>query len=166
MAEAFVLGALLENLPLKTVLRLYEDETIRECVFSTAAIQSELHRDLTKCDAKYNAEKKLLALRSVLPSKGDVSLPQVASGIRSPGAAADLHVLIISFDYDHNRERFFRSSPSGAGSWGEGRVSEVTLAEAIHVSTRPAKLPTLPYAKGIDVRRGRTLESTILFRLG
>lgn len=133
---SIVLGALLENLQLETILRLFEEETIRRSIFSkTSCLEDQLLRDLTKFGPKYNAEKKLPALQSVLPEKGDVRLPNVAMGIRRPGAATDLSLLIIAFDYDRNRARFFRSSPSGGGSWGNGDACEDTLAEAIHAST-------------------------------
>jgi hypothetical protein len=95
----------------------------------------------------------LPALQRLLPNRGNVALSGAASGIRRAGASADVHLLIIGFDYDRNRATFFRSAPAGTGAkWGIGETSSVSLAEAIHASTNapvnyfdaPATFPDQP----------------------
>lgn len=150
---SIVLGALLENLPLNRILQLFEDEATRRTIFSKTdhVIDRVLH-DLTGFGPKYSAANKLPALERVLSSAGGTSLPKVVSGIRRPGAQTDLSILIVAFDYDRNRARFFRSSASGGASWGSGDAAEVTLAEAIDASTNapvdyfdaPAMFPEPP----------------------
>ncbi len=64
---------------------------------------------------------------------GDKPLPEAAKGIAGQ-SGADIRVLIVGFDYDRLRARFFRSVEA-AGKDGTGAATELTLAEAIHAST-------------------------------
>lgn len=133
---SIVLGALLENLTLGQILAFFEDEAARKSVFSkTESVGDRVLHDLTGLGPKYSAENKLPALQHVLAKKGNTSLDGVTAGLRRAGSNADLHLLIVSFDYDRNRAAFLRSAPATGSSWGSGETSDVTLAEAIHAST-------------------------------
>jgi uncharacterized protein len=150
---SIVLGALVENLTLGEILAFFQDEAKRKAIFSKSdSLGDRVLHDLTGLGPKYSAENKLPALQHVLPAKGNVPLDQVAIGLRRTGAAVDLHLLIVAFDYDRNRATFFRSSPTGGPSWGAGETSDVTLAEALHATTNapvnyfdaPATFPDHP----------------------
>ncbi|MGD1072564.1 MAG: patatin-like phospholipase family protein [Bryobacteraceae bacterium] len=141
---SIVLGGLVEGLPLARILDFFNDQTLRQTVFSpTHSFSDKALRDLTGMGPKYSAENKLAALQNVFPARGTLPLDQAVAGV---------HVLITSFDYDRNRATFFRSSPTGGDAWGTGETADVTLAEAIHASTNapvnyfdaPATFPDRP----------------------
>ena len=164
---SIVLGALVENLPLGKILAFFEDEETRKSIFSLAGLTDVLLHDLAENLAyfvpedsnlnltgivpRYSTTKKLPALRSILPSTGDVRLSEVAAGIPRHGSEA-VHLLITAFDYDLNRAVFFRSSKVKRPHWGASQASNVTLAEAIHASSnapvsyfdRPARFANDP----------------------
>lgn len=150
---SIVLGALVENLALTEILGFFEDQAMRESVFSpTHSVGDKVLHDLTGLGPKYSAENKLPALENVLPAKGILPLVSAASGVRRPGSNEDVHLLITGFDYDRNRAAFFRSSAAAGPEWGIGEAADVTLAEAIHASTNapvnyfdaPATFPDHP----------------------
>ena len=101
---------------------------------------------------KYETDKKLAGLMSALPQRGGWFLPQAAADVRSNSTGLPVHLLIIGFDYDRNRARFFRSAPATGAGWGDGDPAQVRLAEAIHASStapvlffdRPAEFPSEP----------------------
>jgi hypothetical protein len=133
---SIVLGGLVENLTLAGILAFFENETKRKSIFSpTTAWGDRILHDVTGLGPKYSATNKLPALQHTLPEKGNISLDQVVTGMRRPGAKEDLHLLIIAFDYDRNHAKFFRSAPTSGPGWGVGETTDITLAEAIHAST-------------------------------
>jgi uncharacterized protein len=150
---SLVLAGLVEDLKLREVLAYFEDERMRRSIFSpTRSFGDRVLRDLTKLGPKYSAQAKLPVLQRLLPKSGNVPLARVIEGIRRPGAAGDVHLLIVGFDYDRNRATFFRSAVASGPSWGTGDTADVTLAEAVHASTNapvnyfdePASFPDRP----------------------
>jgi len=150
---SIVLGGLVEGLSLSDLLDLFQDQARRESVFSpTRSFGDRVLHEVTGLGPKYSADNKLSALENALPAKGTVPLIRAAEGIRRPGSNADVHLLIVAFDYDRNRAAFFRSSPASGPAWGTGDTTDVTLAEAIHASTNapvnyfdaPAAFPDRP----------------------
>jgi len=136
---SLVLAGLVEDLSLSDLLGYFADEAKRRSIFSptTSPINLVL-QNTAGIGPKYSAEAKLPALEQLLPKSGDAMLSKVIEGVRRPGAAADVHLLIVGFDYDRNRAKFFRSAPTGgAGGLGAGAPSDVTLAEAVHASANP-----------------------------
>jgi uncharacterized protein len=96
---SIVLGGLVENLTLGDLLGLFENQTVRESIFSpTHDIGDKLLHDLTQLGPKYSAANKLPALENALPVKGPVPLTQAAAGVRRTGANQDVHLLITAFD--------------------------------------------------------------------
>jgi hypothetical protein len=133
---SIVLGCLLENFTLAQILAFFNNEGQRKAVFSpTNSVEDRLLHDLTGLGPKYNTKNKLPALRKVLVNTGDQFLATAVAGIRRPGADADLHALMIGFDYDRNRAAFFRSADASGPEWGQGSRADVTVAQAIHAST-------------------------------
>jgi hypothetical protein len=133
---SIVLGCLLENFTLAAILAFFNDEAQRKAIFSpTKSVEDHVLHDLTGLGPKYDTENKLVALRKVLADTGDQPLGTAVAGIRRAGADADLHALIIGFDYDRNRAVFFRSANASGAEWGEGSQANITVAQAIHAST-------------------------------
>ena len=148
---SIVLGGLVEDLTLGEILAFFQDQTKRESVFSpTHSFGDQVLHDLTGLGPKYSAENKLPALQSVFPTTGRLPLDRAVAGVRRSNI--DVHLLIVGFDYDRNRAKFFRSVAASGPAWGTGDATDVALAEAIHASTNapvnyfdaPAAFPDHP----------------------
>lgn len=153
---SLVLGGLVENLTLEALREYFRDETKRRSIFSrTSSFGDRLLSEVTGLGPKYSAEAKLPALERLMPQTGDTPMTEVVKDIKGPGGK-DVHLLIVGFDYDHNRATFFRSAAAEAtgsaterAKWGSGAPATATLAQAIHASTNapvnyfdgPADLP-------------------------
>jgi patatin-like phospholipase len=133
---SLVLGGLVEDLKLRDLVNYFEDEIKRKSIFSrTSSWGDRALHCLTGLGPKYSAENKLPAIQALLPKRGTATLAQAPAGVHRTGFAGNVHLLIIGFDYDRNRARFFRSAPAAGPQWGQGEITNVTLAEAIHAST-------------------------------
>ncbi len=133
---SIVLGGLVENMPLGTLLNFFLSEEKRKTVFCRAfSVINALQRIFAGVGPKYSTEKKLKGLEAALPKRGKWLLHQAAADIRSNQSGKPVHLLIISFDYDRNRARFFRSAAASGPDWGKGDPAQVWLAESIHAST-------------------------------
>jgi hypothetical protein len=133
--SSLVLGGLIEDITLGDLLALFQDQARRSSIFSpTNSLGDRVLQELTGIGPKYSADNKLTAIQRLMPRRGNVPLPQAAAGIRRSGFAADIHLLITSFDYDRNRACFFRSAQASGQHWGVGETAGVTLAEALHAS--------------------------------
>jgi uncharacterized protein len=146
---SLVLAGLVEDLPLTAILQYFLDEDDRRSIFSpTSKLGDDFLRLALGIGPKYSATAKLPAIEHLLPKTGDVSLAGCMDKINGPNGAP-VHLLIVGFDYDHNRAVFFRSAKAGSPDWGEGQPTSVTLAGAVHASTNapvnyfdePAQLP-------------------------
>ena len=141
---SIVLGCLVENMALGEVLDFFLSLQKRKSVFV-----EKFHLPYTP---KYRTAAKLDGLQASLPRRGEWLLPQAAADILSASTGRPVHLLIIGFDYNRNRGRFFRSAPAKGVSWGGGDPAQVQMAEAIHASTnapvlyfdKPAELPSEP----------------------
>lgn len=132
---SLVLGGLIENLPLKDLFGLFNDKARRETIFSpTRAWIRYVLRFVTGLGPKYSTRAKLPAILRALPQSVK-PLPASVAGIRREGRDADVHLLIVGYDYDRNRVKFFRSAPAVAPRFGKGLPADVTVAEALHAST-------------------------------
>lgn len=133
---SLVLGGLIEDLKLAELLGYFEDEAKRKSIFSpTHSWGDTALQDLTGIGPKYSTVDKLPAIERLIPKRGNIPLSQAASGVRRKGYPVDVHLLVIGFDYDRNRARFFRSANATGPQLGRGDAATVTLAEAIHAST-------------------------------
>jgi len=134
---SIVLGCLIENLTLGQIFDFFMDETKRQSVFSrTSSLADRVLEGVLGMGPKYSAEKKLPALQSVLPARGNMVLGDAVQGILGQrGTGENLRVLIVGFDYDRCRATFFRSAASNGPAYGTGAAADVTLAQAIHAST-------------------------------
>lgn len=142
---SIVLGGLLEDMTLGGLLGFFLSLEKRKSVFVPKAI----HLPGTP---KYQTEKKLAGLEAALPQCGGSMLADAAAEVHSAATGKPIHLLIVGFDYDQNRSRFFRSAPASGPQWGDGDLAQVHVAEAIHASTnapvlffdKPAQFPSEP----------------------
>jgi hypothetical protein len=141
---SIVLGGLVEDLSLQTMLDFFLSQDKRQSIF----VRKSLHLPGME---KYITTGKLAGLRAAFPKRCDVPLNAVARDI--PGhSGKPIHLLIAGFNYDRNRGKFFRSAPATRDGFGVGVPSTATLAECIHASSnapiryfdRPAELPSQP----------------------
>lgn len=132
---SLVLGGLVENLTLATLQDFFEDQAKRQAIFSpTKSMGDKALEAIAGIGPKYSADAKLPAIQSLIPDTGNLTLPDAAAAV---GRAGGIHLLIIGFDYDRNRAKFFRSAPAAADvpQLGNGAPADLTLAETIHAST-------------------------------
>jgi hypothetical protein len=133
---SIVLGGLLENQPLSTVLNDFMDEALRHSIFQPTTHILDWLISRTGFGPRYSSQRKLPPLQRLLPNSGGKPLTEVARGVRAANSEADVHILITGFDYDRSVAAFFRSKPVGSVEWGEGGASDdVELAQAIHASS-------------------------------
>ena len=146
---SLVMAGLIENLPLSELLGLFLDERKRKSIFSPSRmLGNDLLRAVAGIGPKYSAAAKLPAIERLLPRTGDRPLAAAGDGVTGP-AGKPVHLLVIGFDYDRSRAKFFRSQPATGPAWGEGAPATVTLAGAVHASTNapinyfdaPAEIP-------------------------
>ncbi|MGA3263318.1 MAG: patatin-like phospholipase family protein [Terracidiphilus sp.] len=133
---SIVLGGLVENMPLGTLLNFFLSEAKRRTVFyEEFNLVYAAERVFAGVGPKYSTEEKLKGLEAALPKRGKKSLPLAVADIVSSQSGKPVHLLITGFDYDRNRARFFRSASASGPDWGQGDPAQVLLAESIHAST-------------------------------
>ncbi|HTV06861.1 MAG TPA: patatin-like phospholipase family protein [Acidobacteriaceae bacterium] len=133
---SIVLGCLIENFTLQKTFDFFNTESLRKAVFSpTKSIVDRALHQVLGFGPKYDADSKLAALQHVLTTTGNIALPDAVKNLPAHNGSDPVHVLIVAFDYDHNRASFFRSRAVSRATWGTGEIADVTVAEAIHAST-------------------------------
>jgi len=147
-AGSIVLGALAENMSLDRLLGLFTTSGLlfpRESL-SLTRLYHWLTRRLFHVGPKYDTRKKLVRLRELLARFGSEKLIKIPELVRQSNGRLT-HFLIISFDYDWKRAKFFRSNAESLAN--TSGPTDATLAEAIHASSTapvnyfnaPARLP-------------------------
>ncbi len=147
---SIVLGGLIANMRLSEILGYFKDEKKRKSIFvhldATRNPVAAIVEKFFQMGPRYQADKKLEGLQSLLHPCGTVPLHQLAledSKYKLP------KIMICSFDYDLRRAVFFRSDPQSLAA-DQGRKDPPALAEAIHASSnasinyfdQPAVFPT------------------------
>jgi hypothetical protein len=103
---SLVLGGLIEDLPLAEIRSYFDDDRKRRAIFSpTHSWGDAALREVTGLGPKYDASAKLPAIEALMPRYGNSPLAGITQGVRR-GGGADVHVLIIGFNYDTSRPRF------------------------------------------------------------
>jgi hypothetical protein len=134
-AGSIVLGGLVEDVTLDSLLNYFMDAANRHAIFSpTNSVVDKALANLLGIGPKYSAAAKLPALENLLPQTGNKILRDINSNLPGPGGAP-VRLMIVGFDYDRNRGTYFRSSPVASPCLGITNPADVTLAEAIHAST-------------------------------
>ncbi len=153
---SIVLGGLVKDLPLTEIQLIFEDNALRRSIFAPTTGWRRLALSMTRAISgvapRYSAHRKLDGLRRILnsdagePAIGDITLDALKTRTKLP-----TELMITAFDYDRQREVFFRSNlKSRAASFGTPAIA--TLAEAIHASTNA---PVAYFDAPAAVSRGR-----------
>jgi len=132
-----VLGGLIKDLPLVDIQKYFEDPELRHALFPRASrsLGARIFGRIAGIGPRYSTQKKLDGLRRILngapgdPGIGDLTVDALKTRTRLP-----TQIMIAAFDYDRQREIFFRSNiKSRAADFAMPPIA--TLAEAIHAST-------------------------------
>jgi patatin-like phospholipase/acyl hydrolase len=152
---SIVLGALAENMRLDRLLDLFCTSGALfppEPRISLRRLGHWLTRRLLHIGPKYDTREKLAILRRLLPETGGkrlTDLPEVI--VQANGKLT--HYLIVGFDYDWKRAKYFRSNAESLASSSD--PTSATLAEAIHASsTAPVNYFNAPAALPGEVALG------------
>ena len=147
---SIVAAGLAENLRPSELENLFLDSQLRSNIYSRLKFGevSFLNR-FTKpfqIGPRYSAERKLHAFQTILPQVSAVpmyELPKIVAD--SSGSERTTHFLIVAFDYDRNRSKFFRSNYRSRARTAHliGKMrgtkpldkSEVSITQAIHASS-------------------------------
>jgi hypothetical protein len=146
---SIVLGAMAENMSLDQVLELFSTSELlfpRESFLSFGRWYHWLTRHLLHMGPKYDTRKKLAGLLKLLPRTGSAKLTELPALVQQSNGQLT-HYLIIGFDYDWKRGRYFRSNADSLAN--ASGPTFASLAEAIHASSTaplnyfntPARLP-------------------------
>jgi uncharacterized protein len=153
---SIVLGGLIKDLPLTDIQLIFEDKAFRQSVFAAEKGWRNLAMSVMRGGGgvrpRYSARRKFEGLRGMLnsnagePAIGDITLDALKTRTKLP-----TELMITAFDYDRQREVFFRSNTrSRAASFGTPAIA--TLAEAVHASTNA---PVAYFDAPAAVSRGR-----------
>jgi uncharacterized protein len=154
-AGSIVVGGLVENKALAELLDLFSTSRLlfpREPRFTPAGLGHWLSRRLFHFGPKYDTTTKLARLQELMPDYGAEKLTDLPAKLqRAIGSITQL--VIIGFDYDWRRAKFFRSNAeSRANASGP---TTATLVEAIHASsTAPVNYFNAPARIAGGVIRG------------
>ena len=128
---SIVLGGLIENMMPSQIINLFNDQANRQAIFAPVSLWENLLSHIP-IFPKYSTAGKLSGLTRVFGTMGAQFLSSFngAGWAQSPNEK-NVKVLIVAFDYDSMRARFFRSydTPHGA------TADDVPLVEAIHASS-------------------------------
>ncbi|RUL78956.1 patatin-like phospholipase family protein [Dyella choica] len=141
---SIVLGGLVANMKLGDLLAFFKDPKRRESIF----VKKWPHPSFIPTP-RYRTDAKLGGLKEAFPRCCNLPMQDAVKDIPGKTSGKPVHLLIIGFDYDRNRARFFRSAPAQGANLGSGDPAQVPLVEAIHASStapvlyfdQPAVLP-------------------------
>ena len=154
-AGSIVLGGLVENKSLAELLDLFCTSKRlfpREPLFTLTGLAHWLSRRFLHFGPKYDTTTKLERLKELMPEYGSADLVDVPARLqRAIGTIT--HFLIVGFDYDWKRAKFFRSNAESLAN--ASGPTTATLTEAIHASsTAPVNYFNAPARIAGGVIRG------------
>jgi hypothetical protein len=132
---SIVLGGLVENKSLAELMNLFCTSGLmfpREPLFTLAGLGHRLARRFLHFGPKYDTAAKLERLKQLMPDYGQARLIDVPAKLRRTSATTT-HLLIVAFDFDWKRAKFFRSNAESLAN--ASGPTPATLAEAIHASS-------------------------------
>jgi hypothetical protein len=137
---ALTLGGLIKNWTLAQLLDLFMTEADRNKIFVPATVLQDPDMIVTRplgLGPKYHTKSKLEGIRELLGgADADRLVSDVPSFVGAGAGGRQPQVLFCAFDYDLNREVFFRSDRNSlTGSIGGQR--ETNVAMAVHASANP-----------------------------
>jgi predicted acylesterase/phospholipase RssA len=146
---SIVAAALFLDMKLSAIRALFESRAERRKMF--VALPFGSITTLAGLGPRYEAAAKLVGLRAVFGADSAITLDQAAERIKQRNGKRS-ELVIVGYQYDRDRAKFFRSNPASLAS-GSGSSATVTLAEAVHASTNaPINYFEEPAKVGIDGR--------------
>ncbi|MBA4097516.1 MAG: patatin [Rhodospirillum sp.] len=128
---SIVAAALFLDMKLSAIRALFESRAERRKLF--VALPFGKIATLAGLGPRYETAAKLAGLRAVFGADSAITLDQAAERINKLNKKRS-ELVIVGYQYDRDRAKFFRSNPSSLAS-GSGSSATVTLAEAVHAST-------------------------------
>ncbi len=146
---SIVAAGLAENMRPSELENLFFDPSIRNSIYSRLRFRefSFLNR-LTKpfhIGPRYSSKRKLEAFQELLPQVSAAPMHELPELIAACNDERTTHFLIVAFDYNRNRAKFFRSNyrSKARTSYLIGKMKErqpidkssITITQAIHASS-------------------------------
>src|SRR5262245_41757838 len=128
---SIVAAALFLDMKLSTIRALFESREERRKLF--VSLPFGQITTFAGLGPRYEAAAKLKGLRAVFGADSAITLEQAAERIKTRNGKRT-ELLMVGYQYDRDRAKFFRSNPASLAS-GSGSSASVTLAEAVHAST-------------------------------
>jgi patatin-like phospholipase/acyl hydrolase len=145
---SLVLACLCTDMKITEIIGVFKNQDEREQVFSELTFWDRIHdlpAFIKSLGPKYSMQRKLEGLRKILAAKDhmfnekSIQKPIIDTPLNELPAIIkkeSLQLLIVGFDYFHERVSFFRSNPkSETDKFSAGKFYQVTLAHAIHSSS-------------------------------
>jgi hypothetical protein len=145
---SIVACALAANFPLREIRKLFLDPKARNGIFVPVSGWEAFRRHLPEFGnamPRYQTGTKLRGLLAAIASSqaGDPAIGRLTMEAYLTRANANLpanqrplpHFVFAGFDYDRQRERFFRTNSQSKASSTPGVADNVTFIEACHAST-------------------------------
>jgi len=130
---SIVAAALFLDMPLEQIFDLFNKEDERRKVFVSRFFAPVTRR--LEVGPRYSTEGKLKGLEGVFGPKKDFTLEQAAADINAINKKdRRTELVVIAYQYDRDRAKFFRSHAASAAS-GSSATGGVRLAEAVHASS-------------------------------
>lgn len=149
---SLVAAAMAENLKLSEIEKIFEDEKLRNKVFSKLSFfEKSLLASVArifKIGAKYATKRKHIALKEILPGIAQIDLTDIPAHIALDNESKT-QFLIVGYDYYRNRAELFRSDCDSMASTSviERKLKNlspqaaapsdcmVSLVDAVHASS-------------------------------
>ena len=131
------IGGLIKNMTLSDLLAFFLNQAQRESIFVRAGFFADPVAHLLQpigIGPKYDAAAKLVGLKAILGPTGEAMVADVPRMVGPNYAGRNPDVVFCAFDYDANREVFFRSNVQSAAASGALPL-QGTVALAIHASS-------------------------------
>ena len=149
---SLVLACLCNDMKISEIISVFEDEQLRKQVFSKLTFVEELNprdmmailRKFIGIGPKYSTERKLKGIIDVLTTKdhlfkeGVVKQPIIQTPMNELPVIIgkpDLQLVIVGFDYVHERVSFFRSNMLSNTDKFSAKYFAMPLSHAIHASS-------------------------------
>jgi len=138
---ALTLSGLIMDWKLSDLLHMFLDADKRGQIFVKAGFFDDPIAHLTQLadfGPKYRTVAKYQGLRNLMGAGADAPVTSVPGTVGAGVSGRVPHVVFCGFDYDINRETFFRSDVGSlTQSQPSGNLGPVTIAQAVHASANP-----------------------------
>jgi len=127
---SIVLGGLVEDMTPAQIVDLFNLPVNREAIFAKTGFVENLLSHIP-IFPKYSTLGKLAGLTAAFGAMGPRPLSSLTGGGWPQSNGADVKILMVAFDYDSMRARYFRSysTPHGA------TADDVPMVQAVHASS-------------------------------